>query len=63
MPPPLLQAPNDASFCYKDLFEAWQASGCTVVTTTRSLQQAFDDDDTFAYDPDTTGAGPLCAAE
>ena len=29
-----------------------------MTTTTRSLQQAFDDDDTGAYDPETTGALP-----
>lgn len=50
------KAPNDASVCYKDRFEAWAQAGCQVVTTTRDLQQAFDDDDTFAYEPERTGA-------
>ncbi len=53
---PPAQAANEASLCYRDRFEQWEAAGCPVVTTTRSLQQAFDDDDTFAYDPETTGA-------
>lgn len=50
------KVPNDASICYKDRFDDWEATGCKTVVTTKTLQDAFEDDDTFAYDPDYTGA-------
>lgn len=50
------KAPNEASLCYRDRFESWEELGCKVSTTTGSLQEAFDDDDTFAYTPEYTAA-------
>jgi len=55
------RAPNDAAFCYKERWGLWRELGCAVVPTTRSLQDAFDGDDEFAYDPETTGALVLSA--
>eukprot|EP00798_Chlamydomonas_sp_ICE-L_P004574 gene4574-14754_t len=51
------KAPNEASLCYKEEFEEWEARGVKVATTTsESFFDAFDDDDTLRYDPETTGA-------
>eukprot|EP00877_Chromochloris_zofingiensis_P007150 jgi/Chrzof1/2689/Cz11g25090.t1 len=50
------RAPNEASLCYKELIPHWESLGVTVHTTTSTLQDAFDDDDTLMYDPDYTGA-------
>lgn len=35
---------------------AWEEGGVQVHTTTRSFQDAFDDDDSLTYDPEYTGA-------
>eukprot|EP00198_Chlamydomonas_reinhardtii_P012783 XP_001702120.1 predicted protein [Chlamydomonas reinhardtii] len=51
------KVPNGASVVFKEEFAAWEARGpVRVFTTTASFQDAFDDDDTLTYDPETTGA-------
>ncbi|KAG2435461.1 hypothetical protein HYH02_011961 [Chlamydomonas schloesseri] len=51
------KVPNSASVAFKEEFAEWEALGpVRVVTTTSSFQDAFDDDDSLTYDPDTTGA-------
>eukprot|EP00195_Chlamydomonas_chlamydogama_P008071 CAMPEP_0202901106 /NCGR_PEP_ID=MMETSP1392-20130828/13313_1 /ASSEMBLY_ACC=CAM_ASM_000868 /TAXON_ID=225041 /ORGANISM="Chlamydomonas chlamydogama, Strain SAG 11-48b" /LENGTH=405 /DNA_ID=CAMNT_0049587607 /DNA_START=199 /DNA_END=1416 /DNA_ORIENTATION=+ len=54
------KVPNSMSVCYKEEFESWAAAArpCNAIIspTTSSFQQAFDDDDTLTYDPDTTAA-------
>ena len=53
----LSQVPNAMSVCYKEELQAWEAMGCKVVTTTaKTFSEAFDDDDTLAYDPEATAA-------
>ena len=45
-----MQAPNEASLCYRNEFDTWEQDyGLKVVTSTRdSFQDMFDFDDTFA---------------
>lgn len=50
-----MQVPNEAQLCLEGL-DARAAAGCALVTTTKSFSDAFEDDDTYAYDPDYTGA-------
>ena len=50
------QAPNEASLCFTEDFGHWQQLGCSVVTTTKSFQEAFDDDETLTYNPEYTAA-------
>ncbi|GFR44771.1 hypothetical protein Agub_g6102, partial [Astrephomene gubernaculifera] len=51
------KVPNSASIVFGDRFEEWEALGpVRVLTTTVSFQDAFDDDQSLTYDPDTTGA-------
>lgn len=50
------RAPNEMSLCYRDELDAWKEAGAGVVTGTSSFQDMFDDDDTFAYTPEYTGA-------
>ncbi|GLC56391.1 hypothetical protein PLESTB_001099800 [Pleodorina starrii] len=51
------KAANAASLAFKDRFEEWEKLGpIKVLTTTTSFQDAFDDDDSLTYDPETTGA-------
>lgn len=58
---PRPQAPNDASFVFSDQFERWQDElHVSVVASTSSFQDTFDDDDTLMYDPEYTGAIILC---
>lgn len=58
------KAPNDAALCYQELFEHWQQSyGVRVVVTTHSFQDAFDGDDDLVYDPGSTAAIILTAAD
>ncbi len=64
------QVPNEAHVLFSERFEAWRegASGPSgsrlhvVPTTARTFQDAFDDDDTFAYDPNYTAAIILSAS-
>ena len=53
-----MQAPNQEALCYKDRYEEWeQQYACKVVTSTRdSFQDMFDDDNTLAYEPESTAA-------
>ena len=53
-----MQAPNQEALCYKDRFEEWeQQYACKVITSTRdSFQDMFDDDNTLAYEPESTAA-------
>ena len=42
---------------YKDRFEAWEALGCKVISSTRdTFMEMFDNDDTLAYEPASTAA-------
>lgn len=50
------KAQNQTSMLFRDCFEGWKKLGIEVHTTTSSFSDAFDDDDTLTYDPDTTGA-------
>ncbi|GAB4814665.1 hypothetical protein N2152v2_001711 [Parachlorella kessleri] len=52
------KAPNEASFCYKGLFEEWESKHkVKVITSTRgTFLDMFDDDDTLMYEPATTAA-------
>lgn len=52
------RAPNEASLCYRELYEQWgERYGCQVITSTRdSFSDMFDDDQTLMYEPDTTAA-------
>ncbi|KAG2484728.1 hypothetical protein HYH03_016475 [Edaphochlamys debaryana] len=51
------KVPNAASIALKGRFEDWEALGpLKVLTSTTSFQDAFDDDQTLMYDPETTGA-------
>ena len=54
----LAQAPNQEALCYKDRYEEWeQQYACKVVTSTRdTFQDMFDDDNTLAYEPESTAA-------
>ena len=52
-------APNKASMCYKDEYPEWEKNAnkkMRVFTTTSTLADAFDEDDTFAYEPTNTCA-------
>ena len=44
--------------CYKDRFEEWeQKFCCKVITSTRdTFQDMFDEDNTLAYEPESTAA-------
>ena len=55
---PPTQAPNQEALCYKDRYEEWeQQYACKVITSTRdSFQDMFDDDNTLAYEPESTAA-------
>ena len=46
-----LQAPNQASLCYKDELDSWaELYNVKVITSTRdSFQDMFDDDNTLMY--------------
>lgn len=50
------RAPNEAAFCYKELFEVWERDfGVKVITSTRdTFSDMFDDDDTLMYEPGST---------
>ena len=52
------QAPNQEALCYKDRYDEWeQELSCKVITSTRdSFQDMFDDDNTLAYEPESTAA-------
>lgn len=53
-----MQAPNEDSLLFKDLYEQWEEEhNCKVVTGTRdTFLDLFDDDDTLEYEPETTAA-------
>ncbi len=53
-----MQAPNQASLCYRDELDTWEEQyGVKVVTSTRgTFQDLFDDDDTLMYEPESTAA-------
>ena len=55
---PPTQAPNQEALCYKDRYEEWEKEyACKVITSTRdSFQDMFDDDNTLAYEPESTAA-------
>ena len=53
-----LQAPNQDSLCYKDLYETWEEKHfCKVITGTReTFTDLFDDDELLSYEPSSTAA-------
>ena len=60
-----VQAPNQEALCYKDRYEEWeQKYCCKVITSTRdTFQDMFDDDNTLAYEPESTAAVILCGSD
>ena len=54
----LPQAPNQEALCYKDRYDEWEKDlSCKIITSTRdSFQDMFDDDNTLAYEPESTAA-------
>ena len=53
-----MQAPNDASLAFRELWPLWEEQyACKVITATRdTFQDMFDDDDTLEYEPLQTAA-------
>ena len=60
-----VQGPNQEALCYKDRYEEWeQKYCCKVITSTRdTFQDMFDDDNTLAYEPESTAAVILCGSD
>lgn len=50
---------------FRDLYDEWRARHNVIVaTSTRdTFQEMFDDDDTLAYEPNTTAAVIMCGGD
>jgi hypothetical protein len=49
------KVPNDDSVCYAELFDLWESEfGVKTVVHTSSFLDAFDDDETLEYEPEST---------
>ncbi|UPR03580.1 hypothetical protein HOP50_13g69100 [Chloropicon primus] len=55
---------NEDSVCYEALFESWEKEyGVKTIVHTSSFLDAFDDDDTLEYEPETTAVISLGGEE